>query len=87
MQTDSSTVTIHMVSSLDGFIARKDEDPSWMHSTDNFEKGCTLTEEYIAEFLKSIDGYVMGSRTYEQALQLGWPYGFLTTSDKNTNYI
>lgn len=64
-----------MVSSLDGFIARKDEDPSWMESTDSYEKGVSLTEEYVAEFLKSIDCYVMGSRTYEHALQLGWPYG------------
>ena len=64
-----------MVSSLDGFIAKKDGDVSWMHSTDNYEKGVTLTDEYIEEFLNSIDCYVMGSRTYEHALELGWPYG------------
>lgn len=64
-----------MVSSLDGFIAKKDGSVSWMQSTDNYEKGITLTEEYIADFLKSIDCYVMGSRTYEHALELGWPYG------------
>ena len=28
-----------------------------------------------AEVLQSIDCYVLGSRTYEHALQLGWPYG------------
>jgi len=44
-----------MVSSLDGFIAKKDEDVSWMQSTDNYEKGVTLTKEYIEDFLKSID--------------------------------
>lgn len=75
MMTEKSKVTIHMVSSLDGFIARKDGDISWMQSKDNFEKGVTLTEEYIAEFLKSINCYIMGSRTYEHALELGWPYG------------
>lgn len=64
-----------MVSSLDGFIARKDGDVSWMHSTDTYEQGVELTEEYIAEFLASIDCYVMGSRTYEHTLELGWPYG------------
>ena len=31
--------------------------------------------EEIATFLKGIDCYVMGSRTYEHALELGWPYG------------
>ena len=75
MKVDSSKVTIHMVSSLDGFIAKKDGSISWMQSTDIFEKGVTLSEEYIADFLMSIDCYVMGSRTYEHALELGWPYG------------
>lgn len=64
-----------MVSSLDGFIARRDGSVSWMRSTDNYEKGKTLTEEYIAKFLEPIDCYVMGSRTYEHAVELGWPYG------------
>lgn len=64
-----------MVSSLDGFIARKDGDVSWLQSTDSYEKGIVLTEEYIAEFIEAIDCYVMGSRTYEHALELGWPYG------------
>ena len=64
-----------MVSSLDGFIAKKDGSISWMQSSDIYENGVTHTDEYIAEFLKSIDCYVMGSRTYEHALELGWPYG------------
>ena len=64
-----------MVSSLDGFIAKKDGSVSWMHSRDNYEEGVELTKEYISEFLKSIDCYVMGSRTYEHAVELGWPYG------------
>ncbi|MBQ4818513.1 dihydrofolate reductase family protein [Aquimarina sp. MMG016] len=68
-------VTIHMVSSLDGFIAKKDGSVSWLQSADNYEKGVTLSEEDINEFLKKIDCYVMGSQTYEHALQLGWPYG------------
>lgn len=64
-----------MVSSLDGFIAKKDGSVSWMRSKDTYEKGIELTKEYIEEFLKSIDCYVMGSRTYEHAIELGWPYG------------
>lgn len=42
-----------MVASLDGFIAKKDGDISWMHSTDNYEKGVPLTDEYVAKFLRS----------------------------------
>ncbi len=75
MATDTSKVTIHMVSSLDGFIAKKDQSVSWLQSTDNYEKGITLSEEDVTKFIDSIDCYVMGSRTYEHALKLGWPYG------------
>ena len=64
-----------MVSSLDGFIAKKDGSVAWMRSTDNYEKGIELTKEYITAFLDAIDCYVMGSRTYEHAVELGWPYG------------
>lgn len=75
MNTVAAKVTIHMVSSLDGFVAGKDGDISWLKSTDHYEKGITLTEEAITEFVQSIDCYVMGSHTYEKALELGWPYG------------
>lgn len=71
----TSKVTIHMVSSLDGFIAKKDGSVDWLQSKDKYEKGITLTDEAIAEFIESIDCYVMGSHTYEHALKLGWPYG------------
>ncbi|MCE7990497.1 MAG: dihydrofolate reductase [Roseivirga sp.] len=64
-----------MASSLDGFIAKKDGDVSWLRSTDLYEPGITLTEEAIKDFLEGIDCYVMGSKTYEHALELGWPYG------------
>ena len=64
-----------MVCSLDGFIAKKDNSISWLESKDHFEEGVTLTEEEISEFIQGIDCYVMGSRTYEHALKLGWPYG------------
>jgi dihydrofolate reductase len=68
-----STVTLHVVSSLDGFIASKDNSISWMDSPgDIYENGVT---DDGAEVLQSIDCYVLGSHTYEHALQLGWPYG------------
>jgi dihydrofolate reductase len=70
------TVTLHMVSSLDGFIARHDNTVSWMDTPGSvYEPGVTISQEQIATFLKSIDCYVLGSRTYEHALELGWPYG------------
>ena len=68
-------MTIHVVSSLDGFIAKKDGSVSWLTSTDNYKKGTSLTDEDVEEFIKTIDCYIMGSRTFEHALELGWPYG------------
>ena len=69
-------VTLHVVSSLDGFIAKKDNNVSWMDSPGKiYERGVSISEKEIADFLKSVDCYVLGSRTYEHALELGWPYG------------
>src|SRR5215469_16376738 len=69
-------VTLHVVSSLDGFIARKDNNVSWLDANGGvYEAGVSISEEEAAAFVKSIDCYVLGSRTYEHALELGWPYG------------
>jgi len=74
-------VTIHMVSSLDGIIAKRDNSVSWFESADNYENG--VAEENVEEFMKTIDCFVMGSRTYEHAFELsknfGWPYGDVPT--------
>src|SRR3974390_921208 len=80
MATTNSRVTIHMASSLDGFIARKDGRVDWMEVSDEFAGGDTMAPEFVEAFLKTIDCYVMGSRTYETALNFeakgfGWAYG------------
>ena len=69
------SVTLHMVSSLDGFIARNDNSVSWLDSTGVYQAGVSISEEEAALFVKGIDCYVLGSRTYDHALELGWPYG------------
>jgi dihydrofolate reductase len=51
-----------------------------METADEFEGGATMEPEFVEAFLKTIDCYVMGSRTYETALRfeaqgLGWAYG------------
>ena len=80
MTNTDSRVTIHMAASLDGFIARKDGRVDWLETSDEFAGGETLDPEYAEAFLKTIDCYVMGSRTYETALGFeskgfGWVYG------------
>lgn len=62
-----------MVSSLDGFICKPDGNVGWLETADRYEAG--VTEEDAAAFLETVDCFVMGSRTYETALKLGWPYG------------
>lgn len=80
MADTNSRVTIHMAASLDGFIARRDGRVDWMETIDTFDAGDTMAPEFVAEFLKTMDCYVMGSRTYETALAFeakgfGWAYG------------
>jgi dihydrofolate reductase len=80
MDQSTSCVTIHMAASLDGFIARRDGRVDWLETSDRFEGGDVMAPEFVAEFLRTIDCYVMGSRTYETALNfeakgLGWSYG------------
>lgn len=69
-------MTLHVVSSLDGFIAKNDNSVAWLHRAgSSYERGASISEEEAAAFVKTIDCYVLGSRTYEHALELGWPYG------------
>jgi len=80
----TSRITIHMAASLDGFIARKDGRVDWLETSDEFAGGATLEPGFVVEFLKTIDCYVMGSRTYETALRFeaqgfGWSYGIKPT--------
>lgn len=81
MTTNACNITIHMVSSLDGIVAKKDNSVSWFETTDYYENG--VSGQDPEEFLKSIDCYVMGARTYEHALELsksyGWAYGDVPT--------
>lgn len=68
-------ITLYIASSLDGFIARKDGDISWLEAYQ--QEG----QDYgYSEFLRSIDIIVMGSKTFEQILNFGpWPYGDIKT--------
>ena len=75
-----SRVTIHMVASLDGFVARKDGRVDWLETADEYAAGETMSPELVESFLRSIDCYVMGSKTYETAVAFekkgfGWAYG------------
>ena len=76
----SAIVTVHMVVSVDGFIEAPDGDMAWFETVDEYLDG--VAGEDAEEFLKTIDCYVMGAKTYELALKLGWVYG-----DKPTTVV
>jgi dihydrofolate reductase len=72
MATKLTTVVYAVASSLDGYIAADDGGVDWLHAS--MVKG----ESYdLDTFMNSIDGLVMGSRTYEAALAMG---GFMGSS-------
>lgn len=73
MTANEFKITIHMVSSLDGIIAKRDNSISWFDTSHHYDKG--VDEQDSEEFLKTTGCYVMGSRTYEHALELSKSYG------------
>jgi len=77
MSAQTARITIHMVASLDGFIARKDNSVGWFETTSPYEKG--VAWQGPEAFLNTVDCYVMGAGTYEHAMELSkdyyWAYG------------
>ena len=71
----TSKIILYIASSLDGFIAGRNGDISWL---DDYQ---VESEDYgYSEFLKTIDIIVMGSKTYEQVLKFdSWPYESVKT--------
>ena len=63
-------IILYIAASLDGFIARKDGGIDWLSIADSSD-----TDYGYSEFYRSVDALVMGSRTYEQIVDMGgWPY-------------
>ena len=65
----SSTASVYIATSLDGFIAREDGNLDWLH----FDSG---GEDYgFHAFMSTVDTLLMGRKTYETVLAFGeWPY-------------
>lgn len=56
-------IITYIATSLDGFIARKDNDVSWLDPYND-----KSVEYRYTEFMKQIGTAIMGARTYEQSL-------------------
>ena len=64
-------ITYSAAMSRDGFIAREDGDVSWLDEMD-----IDQADTGLAEFMASVDGLIMGRKTYDFVFDYGaWPYG------------
>ena len=62
---------VYIATSLDGYIARKDGSIDWLMELPNPDN----SDYGFSDFLKRIDGLVMGRNTFELVLKFGqWPY-------------
>jgi dihydrofolate reductase len=63
------TVSVFVGTSVDGFIARSNNDLDWLPAGGGEPHG-------YDEFIASVDAIVIGRKTFEKVLTLGpWPYG------------
>lgn len=66
MEGKGRKVVLFIACSLDGYIAGRDDDISWLFNDQDYG---------YAEFLASVDTILMGRRTYDQVLGMGpFPY-------------
>jgi dihydrofolate reductase len=62
-------ITYYVATSQDGFIARDDGDVSWLD-----DMNIDVKETGLGDFFASIDGLVMGRKTYDFVVDYGmWP--------------
>lgn len=62
---------VYIAQSLDGFIAKKDGDITWLEEFPNPDG----SDFGFSDFMKKIDALLMGRNTYEKVLTFGfWPY-------------
>lgn len=66
--------SVYIATSLDGFIAKTDDDIEWLDHPDYILED--KNEDFgFYGFMDSVDALVMGRRTFEKVLSFGeWPY-------------
>ena len=74
---DSSKVRVYMACSLDGFIAGKDDDLSWLEPEENASHHTDEGAVDFEGFMSEVGALLMGRRTYDVVAGFGgeWPYG------------
>lgn len=79
-------IVVYIAMSIDGYIASKDDDISWLSIVE--QKG----EDYgYGEFIKTIDTVIMGRKTYDKVMEIAseFPHTdkkcYVITRNKKTN--
>ena len=62
-------VMVYIAMSLDGFIAKKDGNLDWL-----LHYNSTGEDYGYNEFIKSVDTVVMGRKTYDKVVEMGYEY-------------
>lgn len=69
-------ISVYIATTLDGFIARKNDALDWLPGSDGSAVDGTEGDCGYSDFMATVDVLVMGRRTFEQVLSFGaWPYG------------
>lgn len=68
-------ISVYIATTLDGFIARKNDALDWLPGSDGSAVDGTEGDCGYSDFMATVDVLVMGRRTFEQVLSFGaWPY-------------
>lgn len=59
-----SKVIVYIATSLDGYVARKNDDLSWLESFNEADE-----DHGYSDFMKDVGTAIMGARAYEQSLK------------------
>lgn len=83
-----SKIKLYIATSIDGYIARKNNSLDWLYALKNPNN---IDHDYGA-FLSSIDAVVLGRSTYEEIMSFGvdWPYAdcdtYIVTSNADFKF-
>lgn len=66
---EARKVFVYIAMSIDGYIARPDDDISWLSSVE------VPGEDYgYSQFINTVDTVILGRKTYEKVLSFGIPF-------------
>src|SRR6476660_1804242 len=75
--TNKRKIIVHIATSADGYIARRDADIEWLTS-----RPAPKGFYGLPKFMRSVDASILGRKTYDLSIKLG-----ATFSGKDAHYV